>query len=47
MALVPLANNSAVKHQEVSINVTTIRNQNETEDLCYLTVNILRNTSTI
>ena len=47
MVLVPLANNSAVKDQEVSINVATIKNQNDTEDLCYLTVNTLRRTSTI
>ena len=33
MAFVPGTNKSALKYQEVSINVTLITNQNEFEDL--------------
>ena len=40
-----LTNNSAIKHQEVPINVTPIRNHSKPEDLLYLAVNSSANST--
>ena len=39
MILVTLTNSSAIKHQEVLLNVTLIRNHSEFEVVLYLNVN--------
>ena len=47
MLFVPLTNNSVIKHQEVLINVTPIRNHSESKKLLYLAVNSSTETSAI
>ena len=39
--LVLFTNNSAIKYQDVSLNVILITNQSKFDDLLYLTVNIV------